>query len=308
MINYIDTLKLADLPDIGYRTRKRLNAELKIETAPQLRGVPLDRLKHLLGARLGETFYQLVHAIDKRHVETLKPRRSIGSELSWGIRFLTTEEHKVFIFISQVATQVALRITTTGAYGTRVTYKVYKRIRGAHASHYKHLGHRPCTILSKSARFPSSTLTGARFKQVPVQACHQLHRQMAIAHEGFHGVGIQEMDLFFADLKLDPFAVVGTSSASMSLVPTKRIDSFFKSAGHSHGGGGGSDDVSTTSPKKAISKLGGIEQIESDSVGNNDEISREADMGPSLVKRWCKPPVEHEIVLEAPASDIEKKD
>lgn len=271
--DYIDSLKLGDLPGIGYRTGKRMTQELNIHTIPQLRAVPLVRLKQIFGDRQGESFHEVVRGIDKRPVQCLKPRRSIGAELSWGVRFLSTEDDKVVRFISEVAGQVALRVTAAGAFGTRVTYKVYKRIRGADASHYKHLGHGPCTIISKSAKLPSSRLSGNQLKDALELLCHQLHKHVGIEHEDFRGIGIQVMDLVFSDLKLDQ---------APNSCATKRIDSFFKAATRNVSNPNGSNLSSArTNNRSEVAVIDELDEIRPANVERNvseaEENIREAE-------------------------------
>lgn len=220
VISYLDTLKIRDLPGIGWRTSRKFD-ELGVSTVPQLRRLPLSTLQREFGDRQGTVFHDLARAVDARPVEPLKPRKSIGAEVSWGVRFLKDETEKVNKFIADLAEEVALRVIAAGAYGTKVTYKIYKRIRNVSTAGYKTLGHGPCTILTRSGRLPHRVV-GDALKHALKELCLRIHADVRIEHEDFRGVGIQVGDLTFADLKFD--------HASMPAAGTRRIETFFKSS------------------------------------------------------------------------------
>jgi len=97
--------------------------------------------------------------------------------------------------------------------------KEYSNIRGADASRYKHLGHGPCTTLTKSAKLPQRAV-GDVLKKALIEICLKFHFETRITHEDFRGIGIQVSELMFADLQFDH---------SVQVVPgTTRIYSFFK--------------------------------------------------------------------------------
>lgn len=217
---YLDTLAVRDLPGIGWQMNRRLS-DMQIQTVAQLRALSLTTLQSEFGKRHGENFHDYARGIDTRAVEPLKPRKSIGAEVSWGVRFLPSESDKVTTFIFDVAAQVALRVTVAGAQGSRVTYKAYKRIRGADASAYKPLGHGPCTILTRSVRLPPRS-SGKVLESALSDACLRLHADLRIAHDDFRGIGIQVSELVFADLRFD--------NVVPPITGTRRIESFFKSA------------------------------------------------------------------------------
>lgn len=218
IIEYLDTLKVKDLPGIGWRTSKKMD-ELGIKRCPQLRALSLHFLQSEFGERQGQVFYDLSRALDLRPVEPLKPRKSIGAEASWGVRFNRDEGEKARRFIMDMADEVATRVLAAGAYGTKVTYKVYKKIPDSSMLGWKHLGHGPCTILSRSGKISSKS--GNRgLKESLREVCLRLHEDLRVRNEELRGVGLQMTDLLFADLNFD-YASAPTAGS------TKRIDSFF---------------------------------------------------------------------------------
>lgn len=271
VMSYFDTLSVRDLPGIGWRTAQRLDNDMHIKTVPQLRTFPLQRLQAIFGDKQGSVFYDLARAIDTRPVEPLKPRRSIGAELSWGVRFLLTETDKVKTFISQVGTEVALRVSAAGAYGTKVIFKCYKRIRGADATHYKHLGHGPCTVLTKSARLPPRA-TGDTLEKILVDECLKLYSELNVAHDDFRGIGVQVADLTFADLKFDPVVP--------SVPGIRRIDSFFKPSARDRS----ANDIACKFKQQPVSvfetaNANNIAEEKSLNVDNHDEIGVQVEYG-----------------------------
>ena len=218
VISYLDTLKAKDLPGIGWRTGRKL-AELGIKTCSELRAKSLRFLQNEFGEKQGQTFYDYVRGLDLRRVEPLKPRKSIGAEASWGVRFYESENLKVRKFLNDMADEVATRVMAAGAYGTKVTFKVYHWIRDADMTGYKHLGHGPCNIFTRSTRLPAR-ITGDTFKEALRKACADIYRDLNVKNENFRGLGVQVGDLTFADLNFDYTALPSSG--------TRRIDSFFK--------------------------------------------------------------------------------
>lgn len=220
VISYVDTLTIRDLPGIGRRTAKRFD-QLGVCTVPQLRAMHLSTLQSEFGDRQGSVFHDLARAIDRRVVEPLKPRKSIGAEVSWGVRFLKSEREKASKFITDICDEVALRVTAAGAYGTKVTYKVYKKVPNASMAGFKFLGHGPCTILTRSGRI-SQHAVGVALKSALRDVCLGIQADIQMEYDELRGIGIQVGDLTFADLKFD--------HASMPVAGVRRIETFFTSS------------------------------------------------------------------------------
>lgn len=218
VFQYLDTLRVKDLPGIGWRTNQRL-MHMSVETCPQLRALSLKFLQEEFGERQGQVFFELARALDARPVEPLKPRKSIGAEASWGVRFNENEGEKVQKFLGDIADEVASRVNAAGASGTKVVYKVYKRKPNADMTGYKHLGHGPCTVFTRSTKLhcasPDSLHEALR------STCLRLHGDLGVANDDLRGVGLQMTDLRFADLSFD-YTTAPTSGV------TRRIDSYFE--------------------------------------------------------------------------------
>lgn len=123
--DFVLGVSVKSLPGIGYRTRKKMR-EMDIETCEQLRAVRLSLLQAKFGNKLGQAYYDVCRGLDTTPIEPLKPRKSIGAEASWGVRFAAGDDAKVAGFVSDLAREVAARCTEASAVGKKVTLKIYK--------------------------------------------------------------------------------------------------------------------------------------------------------------------------------------
>lgn len=220
ILDYLNTLSVSDLPGVGWRTMRRMK-EMRISTVPELRALSVATLKNEFGAKQGTVFHDLCRGLDSRLVEPLRPRKSIGAEASWGIRFLENEDDKLQKFFFDMIDVVANRVTAAGAYGTKFILKIYRRIPNSDMSGYKHLGHGPCTIVTRSAKIPKR-LAGNALTSVLREVCWGVYRGLKFGNDELRGLGLQIADLTFADLNFDQNVA--------PVAGTRRIDSFFVAA------------------------------------------------------------------------------
>ena len=54
-------------------------------------------LQRELGDKTGQALWDAAHGLDMRVVEAPKPRKSIGAEVNWGVRFATDRDAEVFL-------------------------------------------------------------------------------------------------------------------------------------------------------------------------------------------------------------------
>jgi DNA repair protein REV1 len=50
-----------------------------------------------LGEKTGENLWLMAHGRDNRVVQTPKPRKSLGAEVNWGIRFRNQQDADTFL-------------------------------------------------------------------------------------------------------------------------------------------------------------------------------------------------------------------
>ncbi|HHW09342.1 MAG TPA: DNA polymerase IV [Firmicutes bacterium] len=113
-------LPVRKLWGVGEKTAEQL-ASLNIHTVADIRKCGPDRLKNLLGS-WGSAIYQMALGQDERPVETPKPAKSIGHEVTFAedIPFGPA----LFDALSAVSHQTAKRLQKDGRYGRTVHLKV----------------------------------------------------------------------------------------------------------------------------------------------------------------------------------------
>jgi impB/mucB/samB family/impB/mucB/samB family C-terminal domain len=210
-------MSVRDLPGIGWVQSKKL-CEQGISTCAELRDMPLSALQSYYGDHTGRSFYDMSRGIDTRIVEPLRPRKSIGAEASWAVRFGMEDDEKVIKFVTDMANEVAGRCRAANATGRKITYKLYQMKRNA-GRPGKFLGHGPCDIFTKSDRIDACPVE--LFPEKLASVCLRIHKSMNVACSMLRGLGIQVADLTFHSLM------------SARVAPLNRIDAFFsKSASH----------------------------------------------------------------------------
>jgi hypothetical protein len=60
-------------------------------------GGGLAHVQRELGGKTGENLWQMAHGRDLRVVQTPKPRKSLGAEVNWGIRFRNQQDADQFL-------------------------------------------------------------------------------------------------------------------------------------------------------------------------------------------------------------------
>lgn len=194
-------LDVRDLPGVGWRTGRKLRA-MGVEKVGGLRNLGLTRLQQMFGEKQGKKFHELSLGWDDRPVRPMKPRKSIGAEVSWGVRFEKNEGEKVKRFLDDLSDEVVARLQGAGAKGSRVVLKEYKRRRGESMVGYKHLGHGPCTTHTRSRKV-GNMLEGESLLRQLRNVVWSLHVEIDIENEDLRGVGLQITELKFAELSLE---------------------------------------------------------------------------------------------------------
>lgn len=64
-------------------------------------------LQRELGDKTGQALWDAAHGLDGRLVEAPKPRKSIGAEVNWGVRFAS--DHDAEVFLDGIAGENRLR-------------------------------------------------------------------------------------------------------------------------------------------------------------------------------------------------------
>lgn len=149
-IEHIKEMSIDDIPGVGWSISERIATKFKAETCGQLQLVPLSDLQNEFGPSIGKMLWERCRGIDSRAFTEMaaeKPRKSVGTEVSWGVRLHSEEETKRFV--NGLCDQVSQRLQEVQGAPHRITIKVMIAQSGA-GEPRKHLGHGICDSFSKS--------------------------------------------------------------------------------------------------------------------------------------------------------------
>lgn len=155
------TVTLRDLPGVGRSVVSRLQEALGVHSIKDLREkVTRAELENVFGPRHGLRLWEVARGIDSTllvdTVAAALERKSIGVEISWGVR--AEGRADVGLFIRNLVNEVSSRMKrdcVEGYVGSCVTLKVYRAHKDAAACTAKAFGHGLCDIYSKSRNVPA---------------------------------------------------------------------------------------------------------------------------------------------------------
>lgn len=90
---------------IQQATLAKLSSKLRVETIEALLRVRKSQLQSEFGAKTGEALYNSARGIDNRPLQLVHKRRTVGTQISWGVRF--SELTQVNTFITDMAKEVS---------------------------------------------------------------------------------------------------------------------------------------------------------------------------------------------------------
>ncbi|ORY06463.1 DNA repair protein [Basidiobolus meristosporus CBS 931.73] len=193
-ISFLDPRDVDDLPGVGWALRKKL-AVKEIQTCRDLRGHPLASLQKEFGNSTGQMLYNYCRGIDHRELQTdIHLRKSIGTNVSWGIRFETEEQ--VLEFLEKMSEEVSKRMKNAGVRGKNISLRIYQKRPDAKLP-YKHLGHGECDIFGRSQTLPAAIDEAPRIAKEVIG----LFRIMKIPPKEVRGIGIHFTKLTDASIK-----------------------------------------------------------------------------------------------------------
>ena len=148
-------MPVGELPGLGRDKAAKLDA-IGVATCGDLLDVDAGRCRDALGVKVAATFRAFADGVDKREWEPRPPRKSVGAQSSWGVRFATdAEAHK---FVDALCGEVSKRLSAQGLRGAQITLKVWRAMEGAPSWMQKgSMGHGMCDHLSRSITLPSAT-------------------------------------------------------------------------------------------------------------------------------------------------------
>ncbi|CAE7359776.1 Rev1, partial [Symbiodinium sp. KB8] len=148
-------LPARELPGVGPESEKQLQKSGEgcgVQTVGDLRNVPLAKLRELFGEKQAQSLFRLCRGIDDRPWDPRPPRKSVGAQIAWGVRFEDSEALRRFV--AELTTEALRRLARHGRRGSSLTVKVWKA--RPDAPHCGGVGSGGCDVLSRSAQFATN--------------------------------------------------------------------------------------------------------------------------------------------------------
>jgi len=117
--DFIENLPVIELPNVGPSISEKL-ATHNITTVGQLQKSEKPWLQQQFGQKNGAKLWNLSRGIDDRTVQTFHQRKSIGTQISWGVRF--KEMDQVRKFLEDVSAEVSRRMREQNLKGKYVAF------------------------------------------------------------------------------------------------------------------------------------------------------------------------------------------
>ncbi|KAE9333673.1 DNA repair protein [Phytophthora fragariae] len=184
------SLKVGDLPGVGYKTGTKLD-DLGIEDVGQVLSLTKGELVQSLGKASGEMLFNYARGIDLRplSMESNMMRKSVSAVVNFGIRFEKWEDATVFLMA--LGEELSHRLRNLKVRTKSLTLLIKKRREGAPIEPSKFMGHGVCDNFSKS-----QVLSQATDDEVVIgKACIELLRQFNFPSEELREVGVQATKL-----------------------------------------------------------------------------------------------------------------
>ena len=210
----MSSLPAAELPGVGRGAMKKLAAagvgggggvggELEL-TCADVVSAPLTSLQRALGPKAGVALRDAARGVDTRAWEARPPRRSVGAQVTWGVRFVEASE--AVAFVTKLVTEVATRMKRVRVKGKSLTLKILRAVANAPESMMKgNIGHGACDSLTRTITLSSFTDAAAALASNATKLLADLN----IPADQIRGVGVQ-----VSKLDSDPSARGGGTGAA----------------------------------------------------------------------------------------------
>jgi DNA repair protein REV1 len=183
--------RLEDLPGVGNGLIEKLPKNIK--TCADVLEIPLNELQSRLGHGQGLNLFRKARGEDDRTVGMQSDRKSVGSEVSWGVRFASIGQCKRFL--EELGGEVWERMieafpAVPEPKPKRLQIKLYRKQEGAGQAK-KHLGRGICDTFHRSKTF-SKGLTKESVFIAEIWDLFEAEflKGLATAAEDIRGIGI----------------------------------------------------------------------------------------------------------------------
>ena len=138
----------------------------------------------MIGPKKGVTLYEFARGIDHRELKVYQPRKSLGTQLSWGVRFENTAQVKRFIV--DLSQEVSHRLQSDSLLGHKLHLLVKKKDEGDEVEAKKVMNPGKVKIITKTTSLPTSTDN----PQHIAQEAYKLFMSLDISPLDVRGMGL----------------------------------------------------------------------------------------------------------------------
>ncbi|VDK74849.1 unnamed protein product [Litomosoides sigmodontis] len=179
--------KISSLPGIGYNICAKLrNAFGDMNLCEDLQKVPINRLRSLLGEKIGTQIYAMCRGIDKeRNFLEKVVRKSVSCDINYGIRF--TEEDEVMEFLGKICSELEKKLHIARMTASAITLRILVRAPDAPVITKKYLGCGRCDAVTRTVHVGGSTAN----KEVLHAEVKKLMKAINPTICDLRGIGIQ---------------------------------------------------------------------------------------------------------------------
>jgi DNA repair protein REV1 len=199
---YVASLPVRQLPGVGRGALEKLSAvvspagDVKNEkngkeanaciACRDVLRVPSERLQRALGRKSALSLVDACRGIDRRDWVSRPPRKSVGAQVTWGVRF--DEASEVVAFAAKLAGEVSARAVRLKVKGRCLTVKVLRAVANVPDGMMKgSVGHGVCDHLTRSVTL-SSYADGA---ETLAREAMNILAALAVPAGEIRGMGLQ---------------------------------------------------------------------------------------------------------------------
>lgn len=144
---FIATTAIEDIPGVGRSAAEKLQI-FGAKTCEELLRVPANDVKSAIGVKLAEKLLDAARGVDKTPWRVRPDRKSVGAQMSWGVR--CASDDVAYEFIRQLVNEVSQRMQRLRIRGERINLKVWRAIPEIRTKRGEYQGHGACDILNRS--------------------------------------------------------------------------------------------------------------------------------------------------------------
>eukprot|EP01127_Copromyxa_protea_P020628 TRINITY_DN691_c2_g1_i3.p1 TRINITY_DN691_c2_g1~~TRINITY_DN691_c2_g1_i3.p1 ORF type:complete len:294 (+),score=50.86 TRINITY_DN691_c2_g1_i3:962-1843(+) len=163
----------------------KLYEHYRVSSVSGLLKITKPQLQSIFGPKTGESIFNHARGIDNQPLKLVHKRRTVGTQISWGVRFQSVEQ--VDKFIIDMAAEVSKRLKQLELVGLHVTLKILKKVGGEEANSVKYMN--PGAVKNITKSFTLSNATDN--PEILGSTCCKLFQQMHVLPKEVRGGGIQ---------------------------------------------------------------------------------------------------------------------